>query len=176
MNSNYEAVIKYCDDEQIKYRPIEGQAILLRSYEGDNGCYDTIIRADDQGIDVQTLSPVKVPQAKTAGILELLNLINQRMQMGYLVFCKGKICYRTNIIFKKHGIPQEVIRHLICANWFYTDQVYAVINVLLFGKKSPQDALKSLTNKDRDITDRQDTGSSDRRKRWGGRLGDIINN
>lgn len=177
MNSNYQAVIEFCDNEQIEYRCIEGKAIIHCGFKGENGCYDTIISTEDQNIEVQTFYPVKVPQRKASKVIELINLINQNLKMGHIICCDDIIVYRTNILFQDKGIPTEIVRHLIYANWVCTDRTYVAIESLLVWNNSPQEALEVLTDKGRNHpTTNNKAGRVDHHRNWGGRLGDIMNN
>ena len=162
-----------------------GDTTLRTGFASDNGDFDTYIDIYDEPgqITVRTILPVKATQAKLLQVMEVTTLANVQVRYGCfeLSVKTGHCAYKTNIILGNADLHEDIVEHLIHANWFYTDCYFPAISSVIFGNISPQkaiDKLKKRKDTEQKLSKEKDFASEsiDISKVLRGRMGGFANN
>jgi hypothetical protein len=169
-----------CEKKGIRYRQLD-TTTLRTGFTGNNGDFDTYVDIDDEigQITVRTLSPVRAPLKKWSQAAEIMMLANVKVRYGCfeLSFKTGHFAFKTSVMLGNAELHEDIVEHLIYANWTYIDYYSPAINAVLLGNVSPGDALDMLKNQEDSNEETTQTNNIlDISKIMGGRLGDILNN
>jgi len=115
--------------------------------------------------------------------MEVTTLANVQVRYGCfeLSVKTGHCAYKTNIMLGNADLHEDIVEHLIHANWFYTDCYFPAISSVIFGNISPHEAideLKSRKDTNQDLPKEKDSApeSIDISKVLRGRMGGFANN
>ena len=117
---------------------------------------------------------MKVPSSKRQEVAELLMRVNQCLLLGNfdLNMDRGVIAYKTSVMLGDSSLHDDIIEHLLLANWCAMDRYFPAMNMVLFGNISPKKAIEKVKGRlgpPPDSSDDADPGDS-----FHGRLGDIL--
>ena len=145
-------------------------------FAGDSGCFLGYVDIDEEQrtLYIRTLAPVKVPSSKRQEVAELLMRANPRLVLGNfdLNMDSGVIAYKTSAMLGDSSLHDDIIGHLLYANWYAMDRYFPAMNMVLFGNISPKKAIGKVKEGRRPPPDSSDdTDSGDF---FDGRLGDIL--
>lgn len=184
MQNLTETLKKICEKKGIRFQQFDNTT-LRTGFTGDNGNFDTYIDIDDEvnQITVRTLFPVKAPLPKLPQAAEVLMRATSVVRYGNfeLSFKTGLFAFKTTVMLGSADLHEDIVKHLIYANWIYTDYYFPTINAVLFGNVSPRDAIENLKNQEDSCeeatqTKPQANNNLNISRIMGGRLGDILNN
>jgi hypothetical protein len=78
----------------------------------------------------------------------------------------GLITYKTSIILGKSGLHEDVIKHLLYANWMASDKYCPAISAVAFGNVSPKRAAEMMDPHHPDSFDIEEDNSTKRVNGW----------
>jgi len=163
MQNLIETFKNICEKKEISLQQSD-DTTLRTGFASDNGDFDTYIDIYDKvgQITVRTILPIKATQAKCLQVAEVITLANVQVRYGCFELSAktGHCAYKTNIMLGKADLHEDIVEHLIEANWFYTDYYFPAISSVIFGNISPQEAMDELTRRkdtDQDFPKEQDT-------------------
>jgi hypothetical protein len=97
----YQEMVKFFQEDEWPFYPLEGQPVLQTAFEGKNGKWACFARAREQQEQMvfYSICPVNVPQHKLMAVAEFLTRANSGMILGNfeLGFTDGEIRYKTSI-------------------------------------------------------------------------------
>lgn len=171
--------------KNIKFEPWNDKNHLKFEFDGDNSWFHGFIYIDEETrlILVKTVSPTKVPKNKRLKIVDLITRINSQIPLGNfeLSLKKGLICFRTSLMLGNSSFREELMQHLLFANWFIADKYFPAFNMVLFGNIQPQKAIELSLNEppyDPDEQDGEGTKTAETLKpinRFKGLFGESLN-
>ncbi len=145
MESIIVATEDFLTREEIKYEPTELAGLFKISLIGKNGFFHGYVEADEErrSIVVVTLAPVRCSRSKRREVAELIARIHYRLLLGSfnLSMNNGTISFKTSIVLGRSDLQDEVMRHLLTANWSTMDTYLPVISAVLFAGLSPREAI-----------------------------------
>jgi len=97
----YQEMVKFFQEDEWPFYPVEAQPVLQTAFEGKNGKWACFARAREQQEQMvfYSICPVNVPQHKLMAVAEFLTRANSGMILGNfeLGFTDGEIRYKTSI-------------------------------------------------------------------------------
>ena len=105
-----------------------------------------IWRADDHVLQLLCLPDIRVPEDKRAAIFEVLAMINEQLWLGHFdVWSNGSVLlYRHGLMLGDDGMLSiDHAQALVEAAVEECDRFYPAFQFILWGDKSPADALAS---------------------------------
>jgi len=184
MQNMTETFINYCNHKGIKVQQVDDSVYRL-GFGGKHACFDSVIAIDeDEGeIIMETLLPVKVSPEKRSSAAEIVARLNSKFRNGFLEFSvrQGYLSYKTNLLLGENELQKNMVEHLIFSNWVSADGSFPVINAVLFGNISPQEAIDNLERRkdtEQKLSKEKDFASEsiDISKVLRGRMGGFANN
>lgn len=174
MKTLAELVSKFFNHDKSRFEQIGKNHILKTGFQGKNGVFPCYIDINEKNrtLLIYTTSPINVPEHKRLQTAEFIARINQSLVLGNfeIGMDDGKVTYKTSIILGKSSLHQDVIKHLIYANWMASDEYYPAISTVAFGNVSPKKAVEII--KQQHKSDPRDVEEDNNVKRISGRLGD----
>jgi hypothetical protein len=176
MKSITEAIKSFFKQEGIKFEQVGRDSIFKLGFVGDSGCFLGYVNIDEEqrALYIRTLAPVRVPTSKRQKLAELLMRFNQRLLLGGfdLNMNSGLIAYKTSIILGEGNLHDDIIEHLLFANWWAIDKYFPAINMVIFGNISPKPAIEKVKGRRGPAPDSSD--DTDPGEFFRGRLGNIL--
>jgi hypothetical protein len=142
METITESVANFFNHDKIRFEQIGEDRVLKIGFDGENGTFfcDIEINEEKRTFQIHTTSPVKVPKNRRQRTAELIARINPSFVLGNfeIDMDTGLISYKTSIILGKSGLHEDVIKHLLYANWMASDKCSPAISIVAFGNVSPK--------------------------------------
>ena len=144
------AVKQFCHKDNINLEQAE-ESLFKLGFSGDSGNFDSLIKIDERvrTLAVYTFSPIKIPTEKQQQVIEVITRANTQTRYGFFAFSmkSGTVVYNTTIFLGKGNLDEDMIYHLLYANWEYMDIFFPAINAVAFGNISPVSAIASIESK-----------------------------
>ena len=138
-----------CKKRKIRFEQLSDNT-LRTGFIGDNGNFDSYVDIyEDIGqITVRTISPIKAPRNKWLQVAEITTLANAKVRYGSfeLSDITGHFAFKTNIMLGSAELHEDIVEHLIYANWLHIDRYFPAISAVIFGNDSPKEAIDGLNN------------------------------
>ncbi len=167
-------VRRFLKRKRIRFYQNSTGKVFNINYAGSSGCFFGCVAVDEEirAVYVRTFSRMTVPDNKTSQVVELLMRINCNLVIGSFEFCAdtGEIACRTSIILGESNLHNDIMEHLLRANWWAMDKYYPAINAVVFGDVSPEQAIDKIEKQLQ--ADDQDHARPE--GPFGGRLGDAL--
>lgn len=173
MKSLSESIESCLEREGVEYQHADDPSVLTFGFTSDNGSFFGYVAANEEGrvVRVYIMAPMKAAKAKRHAIAELFTRINQRVALGgfELDMDDGSMDYKTSAILGESELHDEIMEHLLRANWWAMNTFFPAINMVLFGNITPQHAVDTVVQlRQLDMAD-----EADPKTRLGGQPGDI---
>jgi hypothetical protein len=143
-----EAAIRFFNEENWPYMPIESEPILRVPFRGEHGqwmCYSQA-REEQQQFVFYSVCPAAVPDARRADMAEFITRANYGLILGNfeMDFGDGELRYKTSIDVEGDELTTPLIRSLVYANVAMMDQYLPGILAVLYGGAAPADAIAQV--------------------------------
>ncbi len=175
MESITKTVESFFRCERIKFEQTENTGFFKIGFAGDSGCFLGYVDIDEEqrALYIMTLAPARIPSNKRQELAEFLMRINCCLLLGNfdLDMDTGLIAYKTSIMLGDSDLHDDIIEHLLYANWYAMDRFFPTINMVVFENISPKRAFEKVEQQYQQQPDNQDIHSDEF---LGGRLGDIL--
>ena len=136
MGAVYDAMVRFFDEDDWKYQPVEGKAMLRMGFSGDNGKWTCIARAVEEADQFifYSIAPASVPEEKRVAMAEFITRANYGMRIGNfeMDFSDGEL--RT----------QAIVKHMVYPNVLMMDKYLPGIMAIIYAGKSPQQAVQEI--------------------------------
>ena len=148
MESITETVKSFFKQEGIKFEQMSDDGIFATGFAGRNGCFLSYVAIDEEErtILIETTAPVKAPRNIRLRAAELIARINRPLLIGNfdLNMDTGLISYKTSIILGNSNPHNDLVEHLLFANWSAMDKYFPAITMVVFANASPKRAVESV--------------------------------
>ena len=124
-----------------------GDEEIVASTQGAWGSYELrgVWRTDDAVLQFLAFPDIRVPDHQTAAIYEVIGLINEQLWLGHFEFWSGNgaLLFRHAALLPadEAGLSLEQAETLIETAIDEIDRFYPVFQFVLWGGKSPKDAI-----------------------------------
>ncbi len=144
----YQEMVKFFQEDEWPFYPVEGQPVLQTAFEGKNGKWACFARAREQQQQMvfYSICPVNVPENKLMAVAEFLTRANSRMILGNfeLDFTDGEIRYKTSIDVEGDRLSFALIKRLVYANVTMMDEYFPGIMSVVYGEVEVQEAIAQI--------------------------------
>jgi len=175
MRSITESVQNFLILEGIKFERMSQIGALKIGFAGENGIFLGFIKVNENRriIEIDTFSPVRAPSNKRLQTAELLMRVNNKLVLGgfNVDMDSGMITYSTSIILGKSILHNDILEHLLFANWIAMDKFFPAITMVVFNNVLPKKAVRLIRRQSQSIS--EDPEEKEPVRRFNGRLGDI---
>jgi hypothetical protein len=145
MESIAEVIENFFLHEEIPYEPIKSAGTYEIGFAGTKGLFRGYVSANEEShsILIEMFVPVRYPRERRSQVIELLAIINQRLLVGNfeLGIDRGTIAFRTSVVLGQANLHEEIIRHLLFANWSIIDRWFPAISAVVLTRVSPKEAI-----------------------------------
>jgi hypothetical protein len=125
-----------------------GEEEIVASAQGSWGVYELrgVWREDDNVLQFMAFPDIKVPDHQMGSVYETLGLINEQLWLGHFELWSvgGSILFRHAVLIDtadEPGLGLDQAETLIEAAVDEVDRFYPVFQFVLWGGKSPKDAI-----------------------------------
>jgi len=171
-----ESVKRFLNHDKARFDRIYENHVLKMGFEGANRTFFCHINANEESrtLRAHTISPIKVPENKRQQTAELIARINHFLVLGNLEIDMddGEATYKTSVILGRSSLHQDVVKHLLYANWMASDKYCPAVSAVAFGNVSPEGAAETMRCSLQ--SDPDDIEDDNKKKRFNGRLGDFF--
>ena len=144
----YQEMVKFFQEDEWPFYPVEGQPVLQTAFEGKNGKWACFARAREQQEQMvfYSICPVNVPEHKLMAVAEFLTRANSGMILGNfeLDFTEGEIRYKTSIDVEGDRLSFALINRLVYANVTMMDEYWPGIMSVIYGGVEVREAIASI--------------------------------
>jgi len=148
MESITETVKSFFKQEATKFEQMSDDGMFEIGFAGQNGCFLSYVAVDEEErtILVETVAPVEVLRSKRLRAAELIARINRPLLIGNfdLNMDTGLISYKTSIILGNSNPHNDLVEHLLFANWSAMDKYFPAVNMVIFADVSPKRAVEAV--------------------------------
>lgn len=152
MNKYIELFANYLDEDDWSFSRIEtdevnGLGYLMTKYSGENCRMDVVFDADPEREQVMVFVylPAITAESKRCEMAELVCRINRCMTIGSLELDmdNGEMRFKVTMDVEGGELTPTMIRNMRDSALATSDRYYPVLMALLYGDKSPKDALEN---------------------------------
>lgn len=148
MSRVLEALASFFTDDDWRYTQVTDATILRMSFSGTNGnwqCYAQA-REEQEQIVFYSVAPINAPESHRPAIAEFLTRANYGMILGNfeMDYTDGEVRYKTSIDVEDVAITHDLVRPLVYANIAMMDKYLPGILAVVYGGKSPADAVRDI--------------------------------
>ena len=148
MGAVYDAMVRFFDEDDWKYQPVEGKTMLRMGFSGDNGKWTCVARAieDAQQFIFYSIAPASVPEEKRVEMAEFITRANYGMRIGNfeMDFSDGELRYKSSIDVEDDCLSAPLIKHMVYPNVMMMDKYLPGIMGILYGNKTAQQAIEEI--------------------------------
>ena len=181
MESIFETVKRRFETKNLRYDQIDEEPVLRTGFGGKNGNFIAYAYVDDSRrlLEVQSMCPVNAPSNKRSAMAELLARINWTLTLGNfeLDMNDGEIRFRTSVKLGQDDMDEEIVDHVVFANFITMDRFFPALTSVLYSNVSPEKALKTMASQEESNDADKKAACHDTQPnntRFGGRLGDLM--
>ena len=160
MKSITEVIKSFFKQEGIKFEQVGRDSIFKLGFAGDSGSFLGYVDIDEEQrtLYIRTLAPVRVPTSKRQEVAELLMRFNQRLLLGGfdLNMDSGLIAYKTSIVLGDSDLHNDILEHLLFANWWAMDRYFPAFSLVIFGDVQPKKAVEMIRKSRGSVSDNDD--------------------
>jgi hypothetical protein len=161
----FNALIEFFEDDEWEFQWMEGMSVLSMGFAGRNGkwmCYAQARESQQQFVFYSVL-PVNAPEDRRPIIAEFITRANYGMIVGNfeLDFDDGEVRYKTSLDVEGATLLPALIRQLVYANVFITDRYLPGIMSVMYGSKTPLEAIEDIEKEDEALRDKLRDGDDD---------------
>lgn len=131
-----------------EFQQIEGQPILRMNFAGDAGRWTCFAQAREEQEQFLFYSrfPVNAPEDKRALVSEFITRANYAMINGNfeMDWSDGEVRYKTMIDAEGIELVKRLVKNVVYANVLTVDRYYAGLMAVIYGDKSPIEAIESI--------------------------------
>ena len=144
----FKVMVKFFDEDNWKYRQLEGKTILQLGFQGENGSWVCFAQAKDDVDRMLFFSRLEtnIPADKRPAIAEFLTRANYGLAIGNfeLDFNDGEVRYKTSIDVTDTEITSNLLRPLIYTNVLMMDKYMSGLMAVVYADMSPSEAVKQI--------------------------------
>ena len=148
MGAVYDAMVRFFDEDDWKYQPVEGKAMLRMGFSGDNGKWTCIARAVEEADQFifYSIAPASVPEEKRVAMAEFITRANYGMRIGNfeMDFSDGELRYKSSIDVEGDRLSSPLVKHMVYPNVLMMDKYLPGIMAIIYAGKSPQQAVQEI--------------------------------
>lgn len=156
MDSIFEIVQDFFSSHGWPYTHIQGETVLVMNFSGRSGnwsCYAQAKDDRDQFI-FYSVCPVKASEEKRMLMAEFLTRANFGLTLGNfeMDFHDGEVRYKTSIDVEDDRLSEALIKQIVHANVMIMDHYLPGILSVLFGDRSPSDAIDDIEEPEHNVS------------------------
>ncbi len=144
----FQQVIKYLEEKNWIYSPLEKKTVVILGISGNNGKFQFIIdvRENENKIILFSIFSSNIPENKRDGMAELLTRLNYEQFIGNfdMNFETGEVRYKTSLFYGKSLVDIDVIDNLIMTNITAMDKFSDVLMQYIYGNLIPREACLTI--------------------------------
>lgn len=154
----FNALIEFFEEDEWEFQWMEGMPILSMGFAGRNGkwvCYAQAREPQQQFVFYSVL-PLNAPEDKRTLVAEFITRANYGMIVGNfeLDFEDGEVRYKTSVDVEGTTLLPALIRQLVYANVFITDRYLPGMMSVMYGSKTPLEAIAEIEKDDEGLRDK----------------------
>lgn len=139
-----ELLARYCEAHGWPHEPV-GDEEIVATVQGSWTAYELrgVWRDEDQVLQILMFPEIRVLDDRRAAAFETLSLINEQLWMGHfeLWSSSGMLLYRHATLASADGLSLDMIETLVQSAIDECERFYPVFQFVLWGGKSPSDAI-----------------------------------
>jgi hypothetical protein len=144
----YDIMLKFFQEDDWKFEPLEGQPVLRLGVSGANGrwmCYAQAREEQEQFV-FYSVCPSYVPEHKRLAMAEFLTRANYGLVIGNfeMDFRDGEIRYKTSLDVEGGLLTPGMIKQAVYVNVHMMDRFLPAIMGVMYGGLTPEDAIKQV--------------------------------
>lgn len=142
----------FFDNDDWKYQVMDDRPILSGGFKGENGSWRFIAQAKEERgqIFIYSILDINVPENKRMQVAEYLTRANYGLSIGNfeLDFNDGEVRYKTSMDLSDNEelVNDALIKNLVYVNLVTTDQYFPGLMAVIYGGKSPVEAINEIEN------------------------------
>lgn len=144
----FKVMVKFFDEDNWKYRQLEGKTILQMGFQGENGSWVCFAQAKDDVDRMLFYSRLEtnVPANKRAAVAEFLTRANYGLAIGNfeLDFNDGEVRYKTSIDVEGGQLTTGMVKTLVYVNVIMMNKYMPGIMSVAYGDADPADAVAKI--------------------------------
>ena len=148
MGTIMDAVEKFLNEQNWKFRKIPEKEVIICNLRGTEASFTLIIhpREEKSVLLIQTQAENNVPEGKRLMVVDFLNRLNYRMQVGNFEMDMedGEFRFRTSIDIEGGTLTTAMIRNLIQVGMVMMDRAYPYIMGIIYGGITATEAEKKF--------------------------------
>ncbi len=148
MASLLDTVAAFFEQDQWPFRRVEDPALVQTQFQGENGQWFCFAQAKDSvgQLVFYSICPVKAPKDKNTALAEFLTRVNFGLLMGNfeMDFEDGQIRFKTSLDVEGDRLTEALVKNLVYANVFVTDQYLPGILKAIYSDTSPAAILAEI--------------------------------
>lgn len=148
MGSLFEMAQDFFTEHGWHYAHLSGESVLVMNFSGRHGNWNCYAQAKDdrEQFIFYSACPIKAIEEKRVLMAEFLTRANFGLTLGNfeMDFSDGEIRYKTSIDVEDDRLSFALIKQIVHANVMIMDHYLPGIMAVLYGDKSPYEAIEDI--------------------------------
>lgn len=149
--SVYDSMLAFFKEDDWRFDVIPGKSAIKAGFKGQNAVFQLVAQANEQTerLNVYSVLDIRIPADKRQAIAEYLTRANYGLNIGNfeLDFSDGEVRYKTSIDVEGGQLTSKMIKNLVYVNVLMMDKYQPGIMAVVYGGKSPADAVAEVEKK-----------------------------